>query len=165
MGSEKARWSLFFGIAAVVLMADQVSKWLVLRNLSVGEMWNPIGFLRPFVTVTHVTNTGAAFGLFRDYGLFFAIVAVIVVVAIVAFYRYLPPRQNLLTLSLGLQLGGALGNLLDRIRLGSVVDFIDFKIWPVFNLADTAIVAGVCMLAFILLFGSQEEDQKAQTQA
>jgi signal peptidase II len=165
MRDERARWGLFLGIAALVLTADQATKALVLRNLSVGEMWNPIPFLRPLVTVTHVTNTGAAFGLFRDYGLFFAIVAVIVVVGIIAFYRYLPPRQNLLTLSLGLQLGGAFGNLLDRMRLGSVVDFIDFKIWPVFNVADMAIVAGVCMLAFILLFGSQEEDQKAETQA
>ena len=149
----------------MVLLADQFTKSLVLRNLSVGEMWNPISPLRSLVTVTHVTNTGAAFGLFREYGLFFAIVAVIVVVGIIAFYRCLPPRQNLLTLSLGLQLGGALGNLLDRIRLGSVVDFIDFKIWPVFNLADTAIVAGVCMLAFVLLCGSQEEERKAEEQA
>lgn len=165
MRSEKTRWALFLGVAVLVLSADQVTKSLVLRNLSVGEMWNPIPILRSLVTVTHVTNTGAAFGLFRNYGLFFAVVAVVVVVGIIGFYRYLPPRQNLLTLSLGLQLGGALGNLLDRIRLGSVVDFIDFKIWPVFNLADMAIVAGVSMLAFVLLFGSQEEEQKAERQA
>lgn len=145
-------------------MLDQITKHLVLRNLALGEMWNPVAFLRPFVTVTHVSNTGAAFGLFRDYGLFFAFVAVIVVVGIIAFYRYLPPRQGLLRLSLGLQLGGALGNLLDRIRVGSVVDFIDFKIWPVFNLADMAIVSGVSILAFVLLFSTQEDEQKLKVE-
>ena len=60
------RWALFPGVAALVLFADQVSKHLVLENLAAGEMWNPIPFLRPFVTLTHVTNTGAAFGLFKE---------------------------------------------------------------------------------------------------
>ncbi len=146
-------------------MLDQFTKRLVLLNLAVGQMWNPVTFLRPLVTVTHVTNTGAAFGLFQEHGVLFAIVAVVVVVGIIVFYRYLPPRQGLLRLSLGLQLGGALGNLLDRVRLGSVVDFIDFKIWPVFNLADMAIVAGVSILAFVLLFGEQGDGQKAKSQS
>lgn len=155
---------MFLGVAAVVLLADQITKYLVLRNLALGEMWNPIGFLRPFVSVTRVSNTGAVFGLFRDYGLFFALVAVVVVVAIIAFYRYLPPRQGLLRLSMGLQLGGALGNLVDRVRVGSVVDFIDFKIWPVFNLADMAIVSGVSMLAFVLLVSKQEGEKELKAE-
>jgi len=146
----------------LIFLTDQASKYLVLRNLSLGEEWNPIPFLRPFVTVTHVTNTGAAFGLFQDQGTLFAIVAILVVVGIVVFYRYLPPNQLWLRVSLGLQLGGALGNLLDRVRLGSVVDFIDFKIWPVFNLADTAIVSGVTILAFYLLFSEQEDDGRVE---
>jgi signal peptidase II len=157
-------WLLFLGVACLVLVLDRTTKYLVLRNLAPGEMWNPVSFLRPFFTITHVSNTGAAFGLFRDYGLFFAILAVVVVVGIIAFYRYLPPRQTLLRLSLGLQLGGALGNLLDRIRLGSVVDFIDFKIWPVFNVADMAIVAGACILAFVLLFGKEEDEKTTAPQ-
>ena len=157
------RWALFPGVAALVLFADQVSKHLVLENLAAGEMWNPIPFLRPFVTLTHVTNTGAAFGLFKDHGFLFAIVAVLVVVGILAFYRFLPPSEALLRISLGLQLGGALGNLLDRVRLdGRVVDFIDFKIWPVFNVADMAIVSGTAMLAFFLLFSKQDDEQGAE---
>jgi signal peptidase II len=155
----KAGWALFFGVAALVLVVDQITKYMVLTHLAVGEVWSPIRFLMPFVRVTHITNTGAAFGMFREYGVFFAVVAVVVVIGIVAFYRYLPPRQGWLRVSLGLQLGGALGNLLDRIRLGNVVDFIDFRIWPaVFNLADTAIVVGVAILAFFLLFTKQEGD-------
>jgi len=160
--SDKAEWVLFLGVAALIFLVDQASKYLILRNLSLGEAWNPIPFLRPFVTLTHVTNTGAAFGMFRDQGTLFAIVAILVVVGIVVFYRYLPTNQVWLRVSLGLQLGGALGNLLDRVRLGSVVDFIDFKIWPVFNLADTAIVCGVAILAFYLLFTEQEEGERVE---
>jgi signal peptidase II len=158
----KARWALLLAVAAVVFLADRISKYLVVTNLAVGEMWNPIPVLRPFVTVTHVTNTGAAFGLFRDYGLIFAIVDVVVVVGIIAFYRFLPPGQAWLRVSLGLQLGGALGNLCDRVGLGSVVDFVDFKIWPVFNLADLAVVVGVSLLAFHLLFDQHEGEQTAE---
>jgi len=160
--SDKAEWVLFLGVAALIFLVDQASKYLILRNLSLGEAWNPIPFLRPFVTLTHVTNTGAAFGMFRDHGTLFAIVAILVVVGIVVFYRYLPTNQVWLRVSLGLQLGGALGNLLDRVRLGSVIDFIDFKIWPVFNLADTAIVVGVAILAFYLLFTEQEEGERVE---
>lgn len=159
MVSGKAGWALFLGVAAVVLVVDQITKYIVLTHLAVGEVWNPIPILMPFVRVTHITNTGAAFGMFREYGVFFAIVAVVVVIGIVAFYRYLPPSQGWLRVSLGLQLGGALGNLLDRVHWGNVVDFIDFRIWPaVFNLADTAIVVGVAILAFFLLFSKQEGD-------
>jgi signal peptidase II len=89
-------------------------------------------------------------------------VAVLVVLGIIAFYRFLPPGQAWLRVSLGLQLGGALGNLSDRVRLGSVVDFVDFKIWPVFNLADLAIVVGVSLLAFHLLFVQQQGEQRVE---
>lgn len=154
---------MFLGVAAIVFVVDQVSKHLVLSGLSVGEMWNPLPFLRPFLTITHVTNTGAAFGLFQDQGTLFAMVAILVVAGILVFYRYLPPDQLWLRVSLGLQLGGAVGNLLDRVRLGSVVDFIDFKIWPVFNLADTAIVAGVSILAFFLIFSEDQDAERVQS--
>jgi len=158
----KTRWALFLVVAALVFVGDRISKQLVMTNLNVGEMWNPIPFLRPFVTITHVTNTGGAFGLFKDYGLIFAIVAVVVVLGIIAFYRFLPPGQAWLRVSLGLQLGGALGNLCDRVRLGSVVDFVDFKIWPVFNLADLAVVVGVSILAFHLLVDQRPEEQPVE---
>ena len=162
LSSGKTGWALFLGIAALISVLDQLSKNLVLTYLPVGEAWNPIPFLKPFVTVTHVTNTGAAFGLFRDKGTVFAVIAVLVVVGMVVFYRYLPPNSVLVRVSLGLQLGGAVGNLLDRVRLGTVVDFVDFKFWPVFNLADTAIVCGVAMLAFHLLFSEQESREKVE---
>ena len=165
MGSGRAQWALFLGVAAIVLVVDQVSKYIVASSLSVGGMWNPIAFLRPLFTITHVTNTGAAFGLFQDQGTLFSIVAILVVAGILVFYRHLPPDRFWLRVSLGLQLGGAVGNLLDRVRLGSVVDFIDFKIWPVFNLADLAIVMGVAILAFYLMFAHDEEVDRVESRS
>jgi signal peptidase II len=146
-------------LALLVFAADQASKYLVLTRLHLGEAWNPVPGLDQFVSVTHVINPGAAFGLFPDQGSLFAVIAVIVVVAIVIYYRYLPARNWFVRLSLGLQLGGALGNLADRLQHGYVIDFIDFKIWPVFNLADVAIVTGVGILAYFLMQEPEEGDQ------
>ncbi len=152
---------LLLSIAALVFIADQGSKFLVLRYLEYGESWNPIPALRGLFSITHVVNSGAAFGLFPDRGMLFLVIAVVVIVAIIGYYRYLPADQMLVRVSLGLQLGGALGNLFDRLKFGYVIDFIDFKIWPVFNLADSAIVVGVAILAFHLL----REPEKAPSMA
>jgi signal peptidase II len=146
-------------VALLVLVADQISKYLVLSNLAPGQSWSPVASLTPWVSITHVTNTGAAFGLFQDQGPLFAGIAVIVVAAIIFYYRQLPAGQWWIKASLGLQLGGALGNLLDRLRLDyKVIDFIDFKIWPVFNLADSSIVIGVAILAYYLLRDGGEKE-------
>ncbi len=145
--------------ALLIFGADQVSKYLVLTRLTLGESWSPVAFLDRYITVTHVINPGAAFGLFPDQGSLFAVIAVVVVVAIVIYYRFLPAHNWFVRLSLGLQLGGALGNLADRLQHGYVVDFIDFKIWPVFNLADMAIVTGVGILAYFLMQEPEEGDQ------
>ena len=145
-------------VALLTLVADQISKYLVLSNLNLGQSWNPVASLTPWASITHVANTGAAFGLFPDRGSLFVVIAVIVVVAIIFYYRHLPAGQWWIKVSLGLQLGGALGNLLDRLRLGYVVDFIDFKIWPVFNLADSSIVIGVAILAYYLLRDRGEKE-------
>ena len=143
------------GLALLVLSIDQTAKYLVMTRLALGESWNPIPGLQRWISVTYVVNTGAAFGLFPEQGGLFAIIALIVVVAILLYYRYLPTYNLLVRVSLGLQLGGALGNLVDRIRYGHVIDFIDLKIWPVFNLADVWIVTGVGILAYFLM---QEPD-------
>ena len=145
-------------VALLTLVADQISKYLVLSNLNPGQAWNPVASLTSWASITYVTNTGAAFGLFPDRGSFFVVIAVIVVAAIIFYYRHLPAGQWWIKVSLGLQLGGALGNLLDRLRLGYVIDFIDFKIWPVFNLADSAIVIGVAILAYYLLRDRGEKE-------
>lgn len=138
-------------VAAIVWVIDQATKALVVRNLELGEVWAPFPSLAQFFTFTHTTNTGAAFGLFPDAGWFFVVVAIIVVSGILIFYRHLPTDRWLVRVSLGLQLGGALGNLTDRLTRGAVVDFFDFKVWPVFNIADSSIVVGVAILAYYLI--------------
>lgn len=152
MHREK-KWSgfLLLVVAVLVLVVDQISKRAVMTNLRPGESWNPVAALERWVSLTYVTNTGAAFGLFPDYGVVFMVIAVVVIVTIIFYYRHLAGGQWLIQASLGLQLGGALGNLLDRLRHGHVIDFIDFKIWPVFNVADSSIFVGAVILAFCLL--------------
>ncbi len=144
-------------LAVSVLAVDQISKGLVTAGLQIGQSWDRASWLAPLFSVTYVTNTGAAFGLFPGLGGFFVMVATIVVAAIVIYYLYLPDGQLTVRAALGLQLGGALGNLIDRLRRGFVVDFIDLNFWPmhnwpVFNLADSAIVAGVTILFVMMLW-------------
>lgn len=143
--------ALLLVVAVVAWAVDQATKALVVQNLPLGEVWTPWPALARFFTFTHTTNTGAAFGLFPDAGWIFVVVAVVVSSAILFYYRHLPTEHCLVRVSLGLQLGGALGNLTDRLLRGSVVDFLDFKVWPVFNVADSCIVVGVAILAYYLM--------------
>jgi signal peptidase II len=149
---------MLLGVAVVVVALDQLTKVWVSTSLAEGTWWTPLPALWRVLRVTHITNSGAAFGIFPDRGNFFVLIAVVVALAIVLYYRYLPSQGWLVRLSLGLQLGGAMGNLLDRIRYGHVVDFIDIGFWPIFNVADVAIVTGVGILAYCLW----RDDQASQ---
>lgn len=144
-------------MAAFILAVDQFTKYLVVSNLDLYEAWAPFPALAKLFEIHYVTNTGAVFGLFQGASLFFVIVSIVVVVVIFFYYRHLPNGQGLIRLSLGLQLGGALGNLTDRLRVGHVIDFLDFHIWPIFNVADMSTICGVILLAFLLLREEREE--------
>lgn len=143
-------------VAGAIFLADQASKALVLRNLGFGQSWNPIAPLRPFVNITLIANTGAAFGLIPGGGLFFTVVAAVVAAFILTYYRSLPAEAILLKWALGLELGGALGNLADRLRYGYVLDFINFNFWPVFNLADGCITLGMVLIGYYFLRSQRE---------
>jgi signal peptidase II len=140
----------------MVLLADQSSKYIIVNSLQRYQEWAPIPALRWLFAITYTTNTGAAFGLFPNGSVFFVVIAVAVVLAILVYYRQLATHEWLLRFSLGLQLGGAVGNLLDRLTRGYVVDFIHFKFWPVFNVADSCIVVGVALMAYFLLKEGKE---------
>ncbi len=150
---------LFFVIAALVLAADQLTKFLIRANLSPGESIPEEGIVR----LIHVTNTGGVFGLFASQTFLLVFTAVLGVVAILFYYRYLPFDSSLFRSGLGLQLGGAIGNLIDRLLYGHVTDFVYVRVWhdfhwPAFNIADSAIVVGVTMMACsLLLFGEEKE--------
>ena len=158
-GREKA---ILFLVMAVVLLADYASKVVVENNLALNTTWAPIPDLAQYFRFTHVSNTGAAFGLFPSGSILFAIVAIVVSIFIIIYNQVLPARHQLFRVALGLQLGGAVGNLLSRLRLGHVTDFLDFGPWPVFNVADLCVVTGVIMLGFLMLM---EERQRVKEPA
>ena len=137
--------SLFIMLAALV--TDQLSKYLVLTNMYPGQSIPESGFFR----LTYVTNTGSAFGLFPNQTLFLIVASFLGIGILLVFYHIHRVSSSILRISLGLQLGGAIGNLMDRLRLGYVVDFLDVGAWPVFNLADSAIVVGLVGLVFTML--------------
>jgi signal peptidase II len=156
---SRERWLLFL-VAGLVLILDIISKELVRNNLPIYTYWAPFPALGQFFRFTHTTNTGIAFGLFQNANLIFTIFASIISIGIIYFNQKLEPGNVLLRIALGLQLGGALGNLLDRLLFGSVTDFLDFGPWPVFNVADTAVVAGILLMAYVVL---QEERTERAT--
>jgi len=151
---DRVRWPgvFLFGVGLLVVGLDQYTKCLVRQNLPLNTSWNPISWLSPIVTLTYTRNTGAAFGLFPNLGIFLVVVALAVVVAIIIYYRQLAEGSGMLRLAFGLQLGGAVGNLIDRVCFGYVTDFLDVRVWPEFNVADSSVVVGTILLAVYALF-------------
>jgi signal peptidase II len=139
-------------VAVIVLLIDQASKRWVEANIPVGFTRVIMDFLSPYLTLTNTQNTGAAFSLLQNGGMFFIIVAVVVTGIILYYAPRLPAGDRISRVAMGLQLGGALGNLFDRLRQGYVTDFIHLQIpeigfdWPVSNFADICIVSGVIIL-------------------
>jgi signal peptidase II len=133
-------------IAVPIVIFDQWSKFLVRDSLRLGQTWMPLKFLKPYVRIVHWKNTGAAFGIFQKGGGIFTILAIIVVIIIIYYYPRVQKDDWTLKLAMGLQLGGALGNLIDRMIRGHVTDFISVSILPVFNIADASIFIGVLVL-------------------
>ena len=150
-------WGLVLTVAAV-LVADQVSKYLVRHYIPLHQSWPDEGLLR----FTHGVNTGAAFGLFPNQTYILVLASVLAIGFLVYFYRTHILPATPLRIAIGLQLGGAVGNLIDRVRDGGVVDFIDFGWWPVFNVADSAIVVGIVLLIGVTLL--IKEDGEGRTE-
>ncbi|MBS4007766.1 MAG: signal peptidase II [Clostridium sp.] len=141
-------------IALLIILIDQLTKLLVVNTMSQNES---IPVINNIFHITYVHNFGAAFGLLAHRTGFFILVTVVVLLFILTFLRYLPKEQKLLRAALVLQLGGASGNLIDRVRVGYVIDFFDFRVWPVFNVADIAIVFGIGLLILDLARNAREK--------
>lgn len=143
-------WPLDIYLAALIIatfVVDQVSKSLVRDRLVPGGSIPAEGLFR----ITHTSNTGSAFGLFPNQTALLMLASILGIGILVLFYRKQPIPGIWLRTSLGLLLGGAAGNLADRLTLGEVTDFIDIGIWPVFNLADSSVMVGLAILAWFLL--------------
>ncbi len=149
-------------LSLLVIVLDQASKWAIMANFSEYEVMTVL----PVFNLTLVYNTGAAFSFLSDAGgwqrWFFVSVAVILSVVMTAWLRQLPPHERLAGYGLALVIGGAIGNLIDRLWLGKVVDFLQWHwrdwYYPSFNLADSAITLGVILLLLQGLFGRRESD-------
>jgi signal peptidase II len=133
-------------IAGVVVALDQWTKALVRAKLDFGQAVIPWDWLAPYVAVVRQNNTGIAFGMFQGNNLLFSVLAVIVSAAIIYYYPQLTNKDGLLTFAMGLILGGAVGNLIDRVTIGRVTDFIAVSHFAVFNLADASLSCGVALL-------------------
>lgn len=143
----------FAAIALFVVLADQLSKWWIQANLTVGQVSFDAGFFQ----IIHVQNTGAAFGIFKEHTsaiivLVFIEIAILLLIAFLLRNRLSFIDGKLLRVGLGLIMGGAIGNQIDRLRMGYVTDFLDFKVWPAFNVADSSAVVGAIIVAFAILF-------------
>lgn len=150
---------MFFSIIIAVLLIDQGSKAAVQILMQRGES---IAVAPPVFYLTYIVNPGAAFGILPNQRLLFIITGLLLAIGILVGYRMLPPGRTALKSGLAMVLGGALGNLADRLRYGGVVDFLDFRVWPVFNLADTAIFIGACLLAWELLKDGSKSDKGSE---
>ncbi|MEJ2739745.1 MAG: signal peptidase II, partial [Dehalococcoidia bacterium] len=148
------RWWIFLLIAVVVVVLDQISKSWIRSHLALGESFPEIGRL----LIIHLQNTGSAFGLFTGQGFLLTIIALVGLVVILMFFRYLSQSSPLGTIALGLVFGGAIGNLTDRLRIGAVTDFIYIRLWndfywPAFNVADSALSVGIIALLIFIIMG------------
>lgn len=159
------KYGFVLGVAAVVLLLDQVTKWYIRRTIG---LYESIVVLDSFFHITHVRNAGGAFSLFAGAPSalrlpFFVLVSSAAVAALLIFIRRVEPSQWLLLFALGAILGGALGNLVDRITSGEVTDFLDFHwrgwYWPAFNVADSFISTGMVIL---LLYSFLMQDQSSE---
>ncbi len=135
-------------IVSVVLFLDQLTKFLAVRFL---QLNTPVALIKNFLYLTLVHNRGAAFGMFRNQLLIFVLISVFAIALI--FYHLKNKKNSVLSgISLSLIAAGAIGNLIDRLRFGFVIDFLDLRVWPVFNLADSAITIAALLLSWELLF-------------
>jgi signal peptidase II len=141
------QWLGLASVALAAVLADQVTKHIVVSTLSLDDSTHVIGPL----SIHHVQNSGIAFGLFSSATAAVTVVTGIAVIWMVVFFARSGGRHPVLPAALGLLIGGSMSNLVDRIRLGHVTDFIDFKYWPAFNLADSFIVLGVVILLGAML--------------
>ena len=148
---------MFFVLIIILgLVLDQLSKWLVVQNLPLGASQDVLGSL---LRLHHVQNTGAAWSMFRDSTFALAVFSVLLLALLAVWFFVTAPERRGQRLALSVIMSGALGNMLDRFRLGYVVDFLELPHWPVFNVADIFLCCGVAVLAVLILLEERREKQ------
>ena len=136
-----------FSTGLIILILDQLTKLFIRKNLQLNKS---IPIIKDVLHLTYITNTGSAFGLFKNFNLLFIIFSIIVIITVLFLIRKVKENERFLQIAFGFLLGGTLGNLIDRLISGTVTDFIDFRIWPVFNVADSAVTVSVIIFIILL---------------
>jgi signal peptidase II len=155
-------WWVLPLVVPVVVVLDQLTKRWVVSTFDLYESWAPFPALAKVFQFHYITNTGVAFGMFQKGGFIFKLLPILISGVILYYYTTLPAGQWLVRLALGLQMSGALGNLIDRFRIGHVIDFILVPPIPVFNVADSAVTTGTALLVLFMLREEWLERKTAQ---
>ena len=129
------------------MLLDQLTKFLIRKNFELGES---LPLIKGIFHLTYATNTGAAFSIFEGFNIFFIIFSIIVIGVILYYLKNIRENEKLMQLAIGLLLGGTIGNLIDRVFIGAVTDFLDFRIWPIFNVADSSVTVSAILLIILL---------------
>jgi signal peptidase II len=161
--SKLKDYLVLFGIAGVIVALDQITKYKVRTELLLGETWSPFEWLEKYARIVHWNNTGAAFGILPSASKIFTIIAIVVVIAIIYYYPRVPKEQVAIRIALALQLGGALGNLLSRLLVGTVTDFISVLNFAVWNVADASITIGTALLIIAMLVEERKQSKTAES--
>ena len=156
-------YAILVGLAGIIIALDQWTKWLVRTNLPFQGTWLPgwLEWLSPYARIVNWSNSGAAFGTFQNGNTVFTVLAIIVIAAILYYYPRVERSDWTLRLAMALQLGGASGNLIDRLLMKRVTDFIAVGSFPVFNVADASISIGVAVLV-LGVWLKERSEKKAQ---
>lgn len=155
-------YAVLIGLAALIVAFDQWTKYLVRTRIPFGQSWSPWEWLAPYARLVHWQNTGAAFGMFQGFGLVFTILAFIVAIAILFYYPRVPRSEWALRVAMVMMLGGAVGNLIDRLTIGTVTDFISVGTFAVFNVADASISVGTAILIVAVWISERREKKQAE---
>ena len=161
---KKYLWDYLFliGIAAVIVGLDQWTKFLVRTQIPLGGSWSPWAWLAPYAKIVHWQNTGAAFGMFQGFGLVFTVLAFIVSIAILYYFPRVPRNEWLIRITMTMMLGGAVGNLIDRLTIGTVTDFVSVGTFAVFNVADASISVGTAIMVLAVWISERKQKQLAE---
>ncbi len=154
-------YSMLIVITIIIISLDQFTKYLVRQNLELWvDTWVPWDWLLPYARIVNVPNTGVAFGMFQGFGDVFSIVAIIVSILIIVYFPRVPASDWSLRVAMSMQMSGALGNLIDRLTIGHVTDFVSVGNFPVWNIADASITVGVVVLILGVWISEIDEKKK-----
>jgi signal peptidase II len=150
-------------IASIIVLLDQWTKNLVRTLIPFGGSWSPWPWLEPYARIVHWQNTGAAFGIFQGFGLIFTVLAFIVAIAILYYFPRIPRSEWAIRVAMIMQLGGAVGNLIDRLTQGTVTDFVSLGTFAVFNVADASISVGTAILILAVWISERKQKKLVET--